>query len=225
MKKAALISLIILFLIGWMPKKVYATQAQLACSPTTSTVAVGQTITTDIILNTRSYQIQGADAILTYTTGVLDTSDIAVLPVTSNTNWTAPKNKLVDTTLGKVELDYGASQSAYTSSGSIGRITFTAKAAGNANVNFVFFNEYDNTTTGVSKAWGQKTPPTISNVLTDVVNCVYTVTGGGVGGPVITATSSGLPRTGNMETTMWFLGFGALILSGGLLLPRFLRNK
>lgn len=222
MKKIALISLFIISILLILPSKVLATQAQLGCSPTSSTVSVGQTITTDIILNTRGYQIVGADPVLTYTTGVLDTSNSSVVPITTNTNWTNPINKIVDTTLGKIEIDYGSSQSAYTASGSIGKITFTAKQPGSANVNFVFFQEYDTTSTGVSKAWGQRNPPTVSNVLTDVTNCAYTVTGEA---STPSAVPTVLPRTGNAEMTMVFIGIGGLLLFAGLVLPKILIGR
>ncbi len=225
MKKVALIIFIATGGLFLLPKTVLATQAQLACSPTTSTVAVGGTITSDIVLNTRSFQILGADAILTYTTGILDTDSASVVPVTTNTNWTNPINKLVDTTLGKIELDYGSSQSAYTSSGSIGRITFTARQPGNANVNFVFFQEYDNTTAGVAKVWGLKGSATPSNVLTDVVDCVYTVTGvtaapSSPTSPVTQTTPGVLPPTGGGDTTLLLVGGGLVLAFLGILLPR-----
>ena len=164
-----------LFFLG--AKKSLATHAQLACSPTTSTLEVGETITTDIILNTRSYKVTGAYPILTYTSTILDASSATLEAVTEDTGWSAPTKKTVDATTGKIEVDYGKTQDEFTSTGTIARVTFTAKKAGNANINFVFFSEYDDTTAGVAKVWGEKTAGVTSNILTDIVDCAYTVTG------------------------------------------------
>lgn len=221
MKRLALIFFAASFFLA-VPQKVFATQAQLACSPTTSTVAVGSTITADIILNTRSYQTQGADAILTYTSGVIDTTTDSVVPVTSSTNWTDPIKKVVDTSLGQIEIDYGASQSAFASSGTIAKITFTATQEGTANLNFKYFSEYDSSS-GVAKVWGQRTPPTVSNILTDVVNCAYTVTGAS-STPQVTASPSALPRTGTFETTILLASGGLMLAIFGMLFPRIIRS-
>lgn len=225
MKKLVLILFLFLFVV---PDKAYATAAQLACSPSTSTVTVGSTITTDLILNTREYEVTGANAILTYTTGVLDANTASLVPITSVTNWTAPTKKLVDSTLGKIELDYGQSQTAFTESGTIGKVTFTAKQAGTANVSFVFFSEYDDTTTGVAKVWGEKTAGVTSNILTDVVNCIYTVTGGT--NPTATPapgvpTSPPLPRTGNGGITGMIVGIGGVLSLIGFFLPKILFKR
>lgn len=227
MKKTALI--LVLLFWGLKPGQALATDAQLACSPTTSTIAVGGSVTTDIILNTRNFQTYGANAILTYSSDLLSTSETDVVPVTTTTNWTSP-SKTVDQTLGKIEIDYGQDQSVFASTATIAKVTFTGIAPGTANINFTYFQEYDESS-GVAKVWGKKNPPTISNILTDVVNCAYTVTGETEPtntpppGTTVNPTSvnpTNLPRTGSGETTLVFMGIGAILIFLGLLFPRLL---
>ncbi|MBI2612060.1 LPXTG cell wall anchor domain-containing protein [Candidatus Gottesmanbacteria bacterium] len=206
------------------PSYVLATEAQLACSPTTTTVAVGQTIATDIILNTRGFDASGATVILTYTPAILDTSTIALTAVTDTTGWTAPTTKTVDNTVGKITLDYGSSQDVFSDTATIGKVTFTGKAAGTSEVSFVFFQEYDDTTSGVAKVYGEKAPGTTSNILTDVVDCQYTVTGGST--PVPTQPGSTiaptiLPRTGSGDVSMVIFGVGVFLVFIGVFLTKF----
>jgi len=225
--------------------KTYATEASLTCQPTTGTYKVGDTFTVDYILNTRSFQIFGAVVVATYTTSVIEAVGSQSTPITTDTHWTNPVTNTIDSTLGKIQLDYGSSQTAYTSTGSIGQVTFRAKAAGQAQFVYTFMQSKDNTTPGVAKAWGKPDGSTLENVLTDVNNCVYVIEAEAVVTPsptttgptpttpttpttppsVPTATISVLPRTGSFETTAGLLGISGLFIAIGTLVPAFASRK
>lgn len=177
MKKfLALIFLLPLFFI-LSPMHAFATEASLKCSPSTKTINVGDTLTVDYILDTRSYQTFGANVIATYSTDTL-TAASASTPVTTNSNWGQPTANTVDSNLGKITLDYGSAQPVWTGNASIGQMQFSAKATGQAQFNFYFFQPKDDTTPGVAKVWGKLDGSTLSNILSDVANCIYVIEAG-----------------------------------------------
>lgn len=209
---------------------VYATEASLRCTPTTGTYNVGETFTVDFTLDTRGFQIYGADVEANYDQGVIEAQGTTSTAITSVTGWGTPILNTIDTTSGKsgkISLDYGQSQPAFTGSTSIGQLTFKALAAGQAQFNYVFFQQYDNTTPGVAKAWGQRTPPTLSNVLTDVNNCIYVVadsnpvptTAPATPVPTSPPQVTQLPRMGVVENTIAIITFGFILLGIGIILP------
>lgn len=215
------------------PNSVYATEAGLTCTPTSGTYSIGDNIVVDLVLNTRSFPVYGASIVSTYSTTFADVVGLAS-PVTSVTNWSTPTTNAVDATLGKITLDYGSAQAAFTGNTAIGRVTFKAKAAGQLEVGYTFFQQYDDTTPGVTKVWGKKDGTTLSNILTDVSSCIYNITATAptatpgpsataapttaASTPVPTVSIAELPRTGATENMIILTGVAAgLIILGGLL--------
>jgi hypothetical protein len=216
-------------------KEAFATESTLRCTPTTGTYQVGSTFTVDYVLDTRNFPIFGADIIATYDTSILETVGTQSTPITTSTNWGQPATNTIDTVLGKIDLDYGNSQPSFTGSGSVGQVTFRAKAAGQAQFNYTFFQQYDDTTPGVAKVWGKRDGVNLSNILTDVNNCIYLIEGSAPtptsppgmptatlppGAPTYTPappppTVIQLPRAGNMETSIFFLGLASLFITIG----------
>lgn len=229
--------LTVLFLT--LPGEVLATAASLSCSPSTGTFNIGEQFTVDYILNTRTFQAFGADVYATYDSTILEAVGTQSTPITSSTNWTSPTTNTIDTTLGKIHLDYGKNQSAYSGSPSIGRVTFKAATAGQAQLNYIFFQQYDDTTPGVAKVWGKKDGVNLSNILTDVTNCIYvvsqtapTATPGpttpagptNTPGPTVPPVEE-LPRAGGEKLTLSILPIAFLFLAIGLIIPATIKTK
>lgn len=217
------------------PQAVFATQAGFLCTPSSGTYAIGDSVIVDFVLNTRSYSTYGAQVVATYTTEVADVVGSTVTPVTSVTNWSAPTTNSVDSTLGKISLDYGNSQPVFTGNTAIGRVTFKTKAAGQLELGYTFFQQYDDTTPGVAKVWGKKDSQTLSNILTDVTSCIYNISQPVIPTPTVPSaltptvgptsppstpapTISELPRTGTVENMVILVSLGiGLIVVGGFL--------
>ena len=219
------IFIVILFVFAIYPKSlVLATRASLLCEPATGTYNIGDTITVNYKLDTRSFPATGADIVATYTSSVLDVVGTQSTAATTDTKWTAPVTNTVDSNLGKIRLDYGKAQAAFTGSSTIGQATFKAKAAGQGQFNFVFFQQYDDTTIdgGAAKAWGVKTQGgAVSNILTDVTNCIYVIGQAGptsTPGPTVPLVTQ-LPRSGSGEVTMSLLLLAGIFVTGGLIFP------
>lgn len=230
---------ILVFLLTWAlalsagKSEVFATQASLSCSPATGTFNVGETINVDYVLNTRSFSAYGVDINATYENTVLEAIGTQSTPETSSTKWTTPSVNAIDASLGKIHLDYGNSQAAFTGTATIGRISFKAKASGQAQFQYMFFQQYDDTTPGVAKVWGKKDGVNLSNILTDVTSCVYVVnqvaptptTGvgptspAGPTSPPPQPTVSELPRAGGEKLTLTLLPVAFLLLIAGVVIP------
>lgn len=227
MKKLGFIATLLAALILVPKNPAYATRASLLCDPASGTYNIGDNITLSYILDTRAFPVYGADIVATYTPSVFDVVGTQSTPVTSVTNWTAPVTNTVDANLGKIRLDYGQSQGAYTGSTAIGTITFKAKAAGQGQFNYTFFQQYDNTTIagGASKAWGiMSAGAAVSNILTDVTNCIYVISGAGPTSPPSTPAPTtpvvtSLPRSGTGEVTIGLLALAAVFITGGMIVP------
>ncbi len=218
-----------IFVAGFLvlPQEAFATKASLSCTPSSGTFNVGDTFTVQFNLDTRTFPVYGADLNMTYDASVIQASGSASSPITTVTNWSAPTTNTVDTSLGKIHMDYGNSQPAYTGNTSIGQITFKAIQPGQAQFQYVFFQQYDDTTPGVAKVWGKKDGVNLSNILTDVTNCIYVVSGPvtntpgptSPGGTTPLPTVSVLPNTGTVETTVTLLLFGMIIMTIGAAIP------
>lgn len=228
-------SLIIVLLL--FPKgQVLATRASLLCEPGSGNYNVGDTITVSYKLDTRSFSAYGADIVATFTPSVLEAVGTASTPGTADTKWTAPTTNTIDASLGKIRLDFGKNQASFSGTTNIGQATFKAKAAGQAQFNFVFFQQYDDTTIdgGAAKVWGIKTEGgTISNILTDVTNCMYVIastgptsTPGPIGssGPTVPPVTE-LPRSGTGEVTVALLGLAFIFIGGGLIFPLYAATR
>jgi hypothetical protein len=235
MKKVFFILLFLLFLLSGEFSVVLATEASVKCAPTTGTYSVGDIFTVDYTIDTRAFPIYGADIEATYDQGIIEAQGTQSSPITGSTGWGQPVKNAIDVTsgkTGKISLDYGNTQPAYTGTGSVGQITFKAKAAGQAQFNYIFFQQYDDTTPGVAKVWGKRDNTTLSNILTDVNNCIYVITDASPTAtpiptvqptrpPVVTE----LPRSGAVENSLAILGISVLFISLGLILPSLLSSK
>lgn len=219
----------------FFPTSVWATASSLSCSPSVGNYNIGDQITVDYVLDTRTFQAFGADLNITYDSTVLEATTTQSTVVSTSSGWSSATTNTVDQSLGKIHLDFGNAQTAYTGSAAIGRITFKTKKAGQAQFQYTFFQQYDNTTPGVAKVWGKKDGVTLSNILTDVTNCIYVVSG-----PLTTTTPaptsptvattpaptvSQLPRAGNTETTMTLLALAAIFITGGLIFPLYVFSR
>lgn len=231
MKKIINIFAVIFFAVILVPRSpVYATRASIMCEPASGTYNIGDTITVNYKLDTRSFAVTGADIVSTYTSSVLEAQGNQSTASTTDTKWSAPTTNSIDAGLGKIRLDYGKAQTAYTGLTTIGQAIFKAKAAGQAQFNFVFFQQYDDTTIdgGAAKVWGVKTEGSaVSNILTDVTNCIYVIAQAGPTSspapttPVVTS----LPRSGSGEVTMGLFILASLFVGSGLIIPLFATLK
>ena len=217
------IFIVLLFVFALYPKtSALATRASLLCTPANGTYNIGDTITVNYVLDTRSFPTYGADIVATYTSTVLDVVGTQSTAATTDTKWTAPVTNSIDSSLGKIRLDYGKAQAVYTGSATIGQATFKAKAAGQAQFNFVFFQQYDDTTIdgGAAKVWGKKVEgAAITNILTDVTNCIYVIGQVPTSPPTTpvptTPVVTALPRSGNGEVTMSLLLLAGIFITAG----------
>ncbi len=224
-------------------KQALADDASLRCSPATSTIQVNTTFTVDYVVDTRGSQAFGADINATYDSALLEAVGTQSTPVTAATGWGQPTTNTIDSELGKIHLDYGNSQPAATISASIGQVTFRAKAAGQAQFNFSFFQPNDDTTPGVAKIWGKRDGTNLSNILTDVNNCIYVIEGSLT--PTLSPTPSlipsvpatsyqltptaapirELPRSGIIDQMAGFLGTSFILITMGISSRYLLRKR
>lgn len=227
MKSKTLLFLSVIFTALFIsPTSAWATKASLSCSPASGTYNVGDTFNVNYILDTRTFQAFGSDLFITYDAGMLEVVGTQSTVSSTDTKWTAPVTNSIDASLGKIHLDYGNTQAAYTGTSTIGSISFKAKQAGQAEFKYTFFQQYDDTTPGVAKVWGKKDGTNLSNILTDVTNCIYVISVSVANTPVPTSVPSTpvpvvseLPRSGSMETTIALLVFAFSVLGLGLAIP------
>jgi LPXTG-motif cell wall-anchored protein len=196
-----------------LPQAAYAAALQL--SPPGGTVGVDGTIQVKINLSLASGEsVSGVDAELTFdenklqVTAVQDGTLFPTYPVStySNTEGTIAVSGLAQT------------GSSVTAGGTLATITFKGKSGGTAAVTFDF-------TSGSTTDSNVAQKDTDTDLLESVVNGSYTVSGsGGVGGGSSsgTDTGTGLPTTGNQETTL-ALFLGGLSVLGLGSVWRFLR--
>jgi len=198
-------SLIVGGLFLLVPQSVQAAALQL--SPPGGTLEVGETLAVKINLSLASGEsVSGVDAELTFdndkleVTGIEEGSLFSTYPVTTYSNGE-----------GTIAVS-GIAQtgSPISDSGTLATITLKGKAGGTATVTFDF-------TSGSTTDSNVAESGTDTDLLESVVNGSYTVSGdsGVGGGGTSTDEETGLPTTGNQETTLvLFLG-GLLILGLG----------
>ncbi len=225
--------LIILILEIAFTGKARATEASLKCSPATGTYKVGDTFSVSYDLDTRTFPAYGADLELTYDGTIIEPSSTQSTAAVAVTKWSSPTTNTVNVSSATISLDYGKTQPAYTGSASLGSITFKAKAAGQAQIQYTFFQQYDDTTPGAAKVWGKKNLVDTTNILTDVNNCLYvveaeapttapTAPAGSTPTKVPSAPSptiSTIPPLGGEKTTISLIAMGILMLGGGIIWP------
>lgn len=200
--------------------KVFAAEVILRCTPQTGTFKVGDTFTVDYYLDTGGRQTTGADIIATYDTEVLTSVSTNSTVISTDTNWKEPAVNSIDASLGKIQLDFGSDQEAFSGNSSIGQVIFKAKAAGQAQFSYAFFQPNDNTTPAVAKVWGEPIEGKATNILTNVNNCIYTVevasSPSPTSSPAVRPTVSELPRSGGGEVAGFFMGLSCLLIFLGL---------
>lgn len=157
------------------PTPTPATRASLSCTPYSGTYNVESTVTVDLVLDTRGYPAFGADIRVSYNASQLEYIGTEAFGLTNVTKWSNPTNGYVDQIKGQIILDYGNNQPAFTGQASIGQVSFRVKSPGQILFPFTFKQQYDNTSSDVSKVWGSRDGVNKINNLTDVTNCVYTV--------------------------------------------------
>jgi|SRR3989338_4204306 len=217
----------------YSPSLAFATEANLKCDPPTGTFSAGQSFTVTYLLDTRGFPVWGGNVQATYDSSVIDAQAAQSTIISTTTGWSTAVANTIDPTLGKINLDFGNAQTQFTGSGSIGSATFTGKAAGQAQFNFVFFQQYDNTTPGVSIIWGKKDDVNLSNILTEVNNCIYVIEAAAVptatpvpgqptsipGQPTNTPAPTLLPEAGTTENTVGFGIIGSVLIFLGIGAP------
>lgn len=219
----------------------FATEASLKCSPSTGTYKVGETFEVEYVLDTRTFEAYGADIEATYDGDIIETVGSQSTAITAVTGWGQPTTNLINASSALISLDFGKAQSAYKGSTTIGKVMFKGKSAGQAQLNYNFFQQYDDTTPGVAKVWGKKNGTDISNILTDVNNCIFiieaqtpiaTPTAPPVGnlptsGPTSppSPTISVIPPLGGENTTISLLGISAVLIGTGIFLPYVLSKR
>jgi len=226
---ACIITLLgITIFVSVAPSTVFATSSNLQCTPSTGTFTVGDTFTIEYVLDTRTFETFGANVVALFDTAVLEAATIQSTAITSVTNWGTPQTNTIDNTLGKITVDYGNAQPSFTGNTPVGKANFKAIATGQAQFNFQFFQPDDDTTPGVAKVWGKKDGSTLSNILSDVNNCIYvveapittpspTVPAGNTPQPTQVPLPTQLPRAGSGETTASIMGFSLLLILSGAL--------
>lgn len=234
MKIRYLIIVFILYLFSAPLSSIWATAATLKCTPANGTYPVGSEFTVDYTLDTRNFPVYGADIIASFTYGVIEATTAQSTPITTTTNWNTPITNTVDNSLGRIQLDYGNNQAEFNGVTNVGNITFKTIKEGQVQFDFVFFQQYDDTTPGVAKVWGKKDQVNITNILTDVNNCIYVIEGTSVTTaptlppdstlPPITETAESsipteLPRAGNLETTLILATLGVIFILAGAFIP------
>ena len=136
-------------------------------------------------------------------------------------------------------MDYGSAQPSFSGQATIGQIAFITKTGGQAQLNFTFFQSLDDTTPGVAKVWGKKDGINLSNILSDVNNCIYVVSADSsvtplptaapntpTSTPVITSPPvSELPRAGDSEMVLSLMGLSAIFVSIGIVIPAIKRSR
>ena len=234
MKKLINFILILIAFSFLKPAPVLAAASNLRCTPSTGTFKVGDTFTVEYALDTRSFETFGTDVVALFDTAVIEATTTESTAVTDVTGWGQPSTNTVDNILGKITLEYGNSQPSYTGNTTIGKIVFKAIATGQAQFNFQFFQQYDDTTPGVAKVWGNNNSTNLTNILTDVNNCIYVIEESASAPTAAPTATSGttvtveptqeplptqLPRAGSVTTTTSLLGFGFLLIAIGLFMP------
>jgi hypothetical protein len=242
MKKLTFLLILVVTALAFPKGIVWATQSNLRCSPSTGTYNVGDTFTVQYQLDTRGFPIWGLNAVANYDATVL-LATASQSDLTPPTGWGTPTTNTIDTSTGKITIDWGNTQPSFTGASTFGSVVMRAQAPGQAQFNYVFFQQYDNTTPGVSKVWGKYDGVNLSNILTDVNNCIFVVTGTitSTHAPTIpgaTATPSPtllpgqptytpaptlavteLPKAGSVGATISLLGLAGVFLFAGGLLP------
>lgn len=187
-------------------------------NPAAKTVGVGDSFDVKILLDTGGQQVSGGTAVLIYDPSklsVLDANTSAVgTQISSGTIFTNPLTNSTDAVAGKITLDYGSSQSTFSSQGTFGTISFKALTQSSSTpVSFVLTG-----TSGTSAVYSGGV-----NVLSAATNGSYAISASGNAVASPTSTPSSLPKSGAVENTIFMIVASLIFLSGGFFLFRFSR--
>lgn len=161
-----------------------ARAAYFSVSPASSTVSSGQTFTVDLNLNTESVSASGCDVVMTFNSSIIKVQNVSFgsSPIFSSTNTSTPDN-----VGGKLTINSSVISSAFAFSGSgkLATITFSAEGAGTSLFSF-------------SCTAGSRTDTNVWNTQAqDVANC-----GLNVGGSYTVTSSSSSPTATPQPTTV-----------------------
>lgn len=218
MRKKILTTILVFLFFALSVKSVEA--AYFSVSPVTTTVSSGQTFAVDINLNTENVSVSGCDVVMTFNPSMIKVQNVSFgsSPIFSTTNTSTPDN-----VGGKLTINSSVISSAFAFSGSgkLATITFSAEGAGTSLFSF-------------SCTAGSRTETNVWDTqVQDVVNCgsnvggSYTVTGGSsspasTSTPQPTSTSAGsqptptIPVTGNTSLTRILIILGTFLIGGSL---------
>ncbi len=184
-------------------------------NPAAKNLSVGDSFSANIVLDTGGQAVTGATVVLTYDPSKLSVVDASSTQVGTQIGqgsvFLNPLSNVVDTVLGKITLDYGASQSSFSGQGTLGTINLRAlsNSIGTA-ISFVITGGTSNSAVYSGGA----------NVLSAATNGTYVI---GTTTTSQVSTASALPQTGGVEDTIFMVVASMIFLSGGLYLFRLSR--
>lgn len=202
----------LVFAFLYTPKNVFAA-VTFSLNPVTKTASVNDTFDVEILLDTGGQTIVGGSAVLTYDSTklqVIDADNARVgVQIYPGVIFTSPVVNSVDSSAGKITIDYGKTAGSFSSSGNFGKMTFKAVAAGLTSVSFLMSASSTSTASAVY-AGGV-------NVLAAANSGSYTISSSvSSGSATLTPTpSTVLPKTGVVEDTIMLVVLGGVFLTAG----------
>lgn len=183
-------------------------------NPAVKNLNVGDSFTVNIMLDTGGQAVTGGTAILTYDPvklSVIDASSSQVgTQIGPGSVFLNPLSNIADTVLGKITLDYGASQASFSGQGTFGMINLRALAPSvGTPVTFVITGGTSNSAVYSGGA----------NVLSAATNGTYVI---GASSSQA-STASALPKSGRAEDTIFMIVASLIFLSGGFFFFRISR--
>lgn len=215
---------IFLLFFLFLREKVYAAPS-LSLSPTTKSVAVGETFDVAIILDTGGNNSNGCDVVLTFTPSIIKIKNVSFgsSPLFTSSNVSSPDN-----TNGKLILNSSVISSAfaYSGKGTLATVTFEALSTGSTAVSFIC---NPGQTNGDSNIWNTQAE--------DIINCSaningnYSITSSSSTSTSTTTTTNTTaensgetesitpttPEAGNTSLTTLIAGIGTFLLIFGVL--------
>lgn len=208
---------ILFLLLMTFPGSVKAASPTFSLSPASSSVAVGESFTISVVLDTATQAITRAVAVISFDTTKLQVIDgnssIVGTQIRQGTAISAvPSVNKVDVVTGKITYDTGVLTTAYKGSGTLATITFKTISAGSVIPTISLVDSQILSSTG-------------TNLLSSVTNGTYTILEAEeeIGGVTTTSstTPTTLPQTGALENTLIMLLLGGVLFGGSW----FLRKK
>ncbi len=190
-----------------------AKAAVLSLDPDSLEVAVGDTFTVDLDLDTKNENTTATDVVLTFDPALLEVIDVSF----GDTPLYPTNTKILDNTNGKLSLTSTQKDAvnSYKGEGTLAVLTLRAKSLGTANLVF----SCESGKTNDSNVFKKGTS-------TDILECgnleygVYTIsqTGSGTAPTRQPTPTKTLPQSGNLGPTSFLVLGGVFLLSLGVLL-------